>query len=160
MSHADELAFKTMPRPPRRASIRKPTRFQIWAWSPVLSFQVGLTASYLAAIYFGISSVIATAPAFQETAPHWYQFFWAVALVLGGCFGAVGSVSRHKAFERIELAGVSLVSLTCGSYAAVLLFIAYGLGDTTRISGAAGFVTLVVPFLVRTLWLSSQMFRK
>jgi len=149
-----------MPRPPRTKAQNRPTRFQLWAWSQVLQFQVGLTATYVAAIYFGVSALIATAPAFIETAPEGYAFLWAIALIIGAVTGSIGSISRRKLFERLELIGSSLVSLTIGSYASVLLFIAYGLGDTTRISGGAGFVALSIPFIVRTLWLASQALRK
>jgi hypothetical protein len=159
----DMKAFKTMPKPPRvkqHIKHRVPTKFEIWAWSPVLSFQVGLTASYIALIYFGVSAFLAEVPAFRETAPDGWSIYWATALVIGSIFAAFGSISRMKWFQRAELLGATLISLTVGSYAAVTLFIAYVLGDEDRASGGAGFVALAVPTLVRMMWLASQSLRK
>lgn len=160
---SDAQAFKTMPKPPRvpsRATGRQLTRFEVWAWSPVISFQIGLTAGYLAMIYLGVTAFIAHIPAFAITAPDGWTSFWAIALVLGGILGSVGSVSRHKVFETLELIGSLLITLTVGSYAAVLLFLAYVLGETGRAAVGAGFVVLTVPVLVRMLWLASQSLRK
>lgn len=160
MTHDED--FPTVKRPARSLSwrTRDLTRFERWAWSPVLSFQVGLTAGYLAMIYFGISAMLATVPTIQEWSPEGWAFYWAIALVVGGVLGSIGSVHRTKLFERLELAGAGLVSMTVGSYALLLLFLAYGLGDFHRASGGSGFIALVVPVLVRTFWLASQTRRK
>lgn len=149
--------FPTIRRPRRKSTrVRKLTRFELWAWSPVISFQIGLTASYLAMIYFGLSAAIASVPAFTKAAPDGWSLFWAGALVVGGVLGSIGSISRMKVFERLELVGAFLVSLTVGSYALLVLFLAYVLADAGRASGGAGFIALVVPVVVRTLWLASQ----
>lgn len=159
---SDSLAFRTMPKPPRipRRTQRKLSKFEVWAWSPVISFQIGLTAAYLAMIYFGLSAAFAQVPAFRHTAPDGWTIYWAIALVLGGMLAALGSISRVKVFEVLELLGSLLITLTVGSYAAVVLFLAYGYGDVDRASSGAGFVALVVPILVRMLWLASQSLRK
>lgn len=160
---ADIKAFKTMPKPPRvrqRIKRRMPTRFEVWAWSPVISFQVGLTATYVAMIYFGVSAFIAEVPAFRDTAPDGWSIYWATALVIGSIFASFGSISRMKWFERAELFGATLISLTVGSYAAVTLFLAYIVGDADRATSGAGFVVLAIPTLVRMMWLASQSLRK
>lgn len=156
----DRLVFRTMPKPPRVPRRRMPSRFEIWAWSPVLSFQIGLTAGYLAMIYFGVSAFIAEVPTFRETAPDGWSIYWAAALIFGGVFASFGSVSRARWFERLELVGATLITLTVGSYASVMLFLAYVTGDVGRASGGAGFIALTVPVLVRMLWLASQSLRK
>lgn len=125
-----------------------------------MSFQLGLTTKYIAMIYFGLSAAIASVPAFQDAAPKGYAIVWAVALVVGGVLGAFGSVSRAKWFERIELIGATLVTLTVGSYAATLLALAYGEGDAGRAAAGAGFIALTMPSLIRTMWLFSQSLRK
>jgi hypothetical protein len=157
-----DVAFDhTAPRPIKAArSRRRPTKFEIWAWSQVLSFQIGLTGLYIALVYFGIASTIATAPAIQQTSPDGYAYFWAIALAIGAAVAAVGSISRKKKFEIVELIGSGIVSITVGSYAAIVTTIAYVLGDSGRISGSAGFTALAVPLIIRTLWLASQSRRK
>lgn len=160
---SDNLAFDVMSKPPRvpkRGFRRGPSKFEIWAWSPVVSFQVGLTAGYLAMIYFGVSAFIAKIPAFLHTAPDGWSLYWAVALTIGGIFASIGSVSRLKWFEVAELLGSSLITLTVGSYAAVLLFLAYSGHQASQAAAGAGFVVLTVPVLVRMLWLASQSLRK
>jgi len=160
----DNMAFKTMPRPariPKRVQRpRVPSKFEIWAWSPVISFQVGLTMSYLAMIYFGVSAFIAEVPTFRVTAPDGWTIWWASALVIGGVLASIGSVSRFKWFERAELVGSILITLTIGSYASIMLFLAYALGDIDRAAGGAGYIALLMGPLVRMLWLASQSLRK
>jgi len=160
---SDNLAFDVMPKPPRvpkRTIGRGPSKFELWAWSPVISFQVGLTAGYLAMIYFGISAIIAQIPEFRHTAPDGWSIWWAIALVIGGALASVGSVSRWRWFSLAELVGSTLITLTVGSYAAVLLFLAYVGHEVGQAAAGAGFVVLTVPVLVRMLWLASQSLRK
>ena len=159
----DNLAFQTMPKPPRvpkRSIGRGLSKFEIWAWSPVISFQVGLTAGYLAMIYFGVSAWLAQIPAFRHTAPNGWSIWWAIALTFGAILASIGSVSRQRWFEVAELVGSALITLTVGSYAAVLLFLAYAGHIVGQAAAGAGFVVLTVPVLVRMLWLASQSLRK
>lgn len=158
----DNQTFQTMPKPPRipERAVRKLTRFERWAWSPVVSFQIGLTAGYLGMIFFGVSAFIANIPVFEETAPDGWSQYWGAALVTGGILGAIGSIDRHKVFEMVELFGAAATSLSVGTYALSLLFMAYTTGDNDRAAIAAAMVALTLPVLVRTLWLSSQSLRK
>lgn len=143
----------------RRRDPRTPTRFERWAWSPILAFRIGLTVGYLATVYFGVSAFIAGIPAFVITAPEGWTPIWATVLVIGGGVGAIGSVSDHKPWSRIELAGSWALFLTLGSYATVLLFLAYGNGDASRAAVGAGFVALGVQPAIRMVWLMSQLGR-
>jgi len=153
--------FPTAPKPSSRSrQRRRPTRFEVWAWSPIKSFQVGLTTGYIALIFFGISSIIAAPASLGYTSPAGWTGFWSVALVIGAIVASVGSISRLKLFERAETVGATLISLTVGSYALLLLFLAYALGDTTKIATGAGFAALAVPVIVRTMWLYSQLLRR
>lgn len=158
----DNFSFDTMPKPakiqPRPR--RMPSRFELWAWSPVVSFQIGLTASYLGMIYFGVSAYLANPPVFDLTAPDGWATAWSIALMLGGALGAIGSINRKLWFERLELLGSSLGSLTIGSYACILLFLAYAQDDASRAAVGAGMVALMAPILVRAFWLASQTLRK
>lgn len=156
MSH-----FDTMPRPaPMRKHPRNLTRFELWAWSPITAYRIGLTASYLAAIYFGVSAFIAGIPAFELTAPPGWTPIWSALVVLGAALAAIGSVSDMKVFSRLELAGSWTLFLTLAVYATVLLFLAYAHGDAGRAAVGAGFVVVGVPPGVRMLWLMSQLRRK
>lgn len=161
------VEFPTIDRPVRSDSSvsgawrrKRPTRFELWAWSPIMSFRLGLTTGYLAMIYFGVSALFASVPAFELTAPEGWSAWWAVALVLGAGLASVGSVSQIKLFERLELTGSAIITVSVGSYATLLLVIAYVLGDASRATVGAGFVALTAPVLVRTLWLFSQLLRK
>lgn len=161
----EDAAFPTRPRPlvgtrAGSALVRKPSRFEIWAWSHVLSFQVGLTASYVALINFGIAGTIASPPSIDLTTPSWYPGYWAVALIVGAVLAAFGSISRKRVFERIETVGASILTIAVGSYAAILTWVAYGAGDPDKIAGAAGFTALAVPIIIRCMWLFSQFLRK
>lgn len=163
MNNADDAAFKTMPHPPRKRLVGSrlpPTRFELWAWGEVISFQIGLTAGYIGLVYFGIASIAASVPSIQQTSPRGFTLVWAIALVVGAVIAAVGSISRRPTFMHIELLGSGLVSLTVGSYAVIITVVAFLLGDTGRISASAGFTALAIPLIIRTLWLASQALRK
>lgn len=138
---------------------RRYTRFEVWAWSPIISFQVGLTAGYVALVYFGISGLISQPPSFDTTVPEWYVGYWAIALIVGAALSAFGSISRNKWFERLETVGSTLLTLTIGSYALIVLWLAYAVGDSDKVAGGAGFTALTVPILIRCMWLFSQLLR-
>lgn len=154
--------FPTRVRPSHTATpkVRQLSRFEIWSWSPIISFQIGLTAGYIALIYFGVSALISTPPSIDVTTPDWYGGYWALALTIGAIAASFGSVSRSKWFQRIETAASAVLTLTVGSYAAIVLFIAYGLGDPDKIAAGAGFTALAIPIAVRSMWLFSQLLRK
>lgn len=160
----DSAVFKTMPKPPRvpaRKPVRQLTRFELWAWSSIVSFQVGLTAGYLTLIYFGVASLFASPPSITMTTPDWYEWYWAAALTLGAALASFGSVAqKSRLFQRIETIGSSLLSLTVVSYASIMSWLAYAAGEADRIAGSAGFVALATPIVIRTMWLYSQLLRK
>lgn len=164
MTHTDQdnQTFDTMEKPapiPSRM-VRKPTRFEIWAWSPVISFQIGLTAGYIGMIYFGVTTLVTASPTFYQSAPAGWSLFWSLALILGGLIGGLGSVHRSRLFQRMELFGAAIVSLTVGSYAALILGLSHVLDELPSHAMGAGLVALVIPTVVRTLWLASQSLRK
>ena len=150
---------ETAPKPTTRVPESNMSRFALWAWSPIISFQVGLTAGYVALVWFGVSSLIAAPPVFERTTPDGYSWIWAIALLLGAATAAFGSIDRRPFFENLERIGASAVSLTVGSYTAIVTWIAFGEGDASRVAGAAGFTALAVPLIIRTMWLWSQLFR-
>ena len=139
---------------------RTPTRFERWAWSPISAYRLGLTLSYIGIVYFGVSAFIAGVPAFTIAAPEGWTPVWAAILVLGGGSASIGSLAGSKFFERTEAVGAWALFLTLATYAATLLFLAYGGGDNTRVAAGAGFTALAIPVFVRLLWLMSQFGRK
>lgn len=139
---------------------RTPTRFEQWALSPIAAYRLGLTLSYVAVVYFGVSAVIAGVPAFTIAAPEGWTPIWAAVLVLGGATASIGSAASTKRFERIETVGAWALFLTLATYSVTLLVLAYFAGDATRAAVGAGFTALGVQPFVRLLWLMSQLGRK
>lgn len=163
MSNIDK-AFPTRVRKttvkPAMKEPRQLTRFELWAWSPITAFRLGLTATYLATIYFGISALIAGIPAFNLTAPNGWTPIWASLVTLGAMVGAIGSISDRHLFRRLELGGAWTLFVTIGIYAVVLLLLAYGAGDPNRAAVGAVLVVCGVTPAVRMVWLMSQLGRK
>lgn len=139
---------------------RTPTRFERWAWSPISAYRLGLTLSYVATVYFGVSAFIAGVPAFDIAAPQGWTPIWASILVLGGMTASIGSAASTKLFERIETVGAWTLFITLSTYSVTLLVLAYGQGDAGRAAVGAGFAALGVQPFVRLLWLMSQLGRK
>ena len=139
---------------------RRVSRFERWALSPVEAYRVGLTITYIATIYFGISAFIAGVPVFELTAPRGWTPIWALVVILGGIAGTFGTFGDSKLFTRVELGGAWALFIALGTYAGVLLFIAYGTGDVDRAAAGAGFVVLGATPGVRLLWLMAQAHRR
>ena len=167
----DPLLERTLPAERRRRSYpdvprtttRVPGKFETWAWSPIVAFRIGLTLGYASMIYFGISGLIAGVPAFASTAPEQWTPIWASVLILGGVLGAIGSIGDTMRLRMTELAGSWLLFLSAGTYATILLLLAYGVTgtpDVYRATAGSGLVALGVQPFVRMLWLLSQIGRK
>lgn len=136
---------------------RNPTRFEVWAFSPILAFRIGLTAVYIATVYFGVAAFIAGVPAFALTAPPWWVFVWSIGTIIGGFIATFGSLHSSRRFENVEMVGATLLFITLGSYSGVLHFLAYGNGDASRVAVAAGFLALGAFPGIRMIWLMSRL---
>lgn len=159
----DPVLEQSLPRPDRDQQLRmirgerEPSRWWRWAWSQVSAFRVGLTVGYIGFLYYGVAALVAGVPAFRTTAPEPFALGWPVLVIVGAVVGIIGSIRDSKPFERIELAGAWLLFLTLFTYAAVLHFIAYTVGDVDRASIAAlVFFAATIPG-VRMLWLMSRL---
>ena len=153
--------YDTIQRPPKlKRSPRSPSALERWAWSPITAFRIGLTLTYIGALYFGVSAFIAGVPAFLQAAPDGWTPPWAAVLSLSSILAAVGSAADSKPFRLMELIGSWALFICLGVYAIVLLFIAYHDGDATRAAVGAGFVALGIQPGVRMLWLMAQIGRK
>lgn len=160
----DVLLEQTLP---VRGSIKPPTRepasavFRKWAKSQVSAYRLGLVIGYLATIYFGAAAFVAGIPAFTTTGSGNITPYWSSLVCVGGFIAAIGAIKAGGEpvtltvlrFGRIEMVGAILLFLTLGTYAAVLLVIGYGYGDTSRAAIGAGFVALGVHPAVRMIWL-------
>jgi len=163
----DALLGATVPRPQSAKPPTKPRRkpmslaLKDWASSHVAAYRVGLFLSYVSMMYFGTSAFIAGIPTFEFTTPEGWTPIWSASVVLGGFVGALGSLKAGaepltievRLFNRIELTGAILLFLTLGTYAALLLILGYGYGDTGRASVGAGFFALAINPTVRMIWL-------
>lgn len=147
------------PKPLRRGVL--PGFFSAWAKSQVTAYRLGLVLSYVATTGIGAVALVNGIPAFEITTPEWWTLIWSLAVILGGVVAAVGAIHagetpstlQVRTFNRIELAGSIALFLAMTGYAAVLLVLGYGYGDTSRASSGAVFVALGVAPAVRMVWL-------
>lgn len=138
---------------------RRPrTRFEIWAWSPVIILRVALIVTYLIYIYSGIIAVIAGIPVFDLTQPPGYAAVWGSLLAVAALICSVGALDdRWQRWER--WASLVLASLMIG-YTGALNVIAFGTGDLNRMFvGGVACIALVLP-ACRFVYLASQTGKK
>ena len=148
----------TVPPFHRSAVLRPPSKFELWAWSPVHAYRISLTVLYVGSTYFGVSAAVAGIPVFLITAPSWWLPWWAGGLILGSIVASFGSIKDTPKFLITELTGALLLFLTIGSYALVLLFTAYIGGDPNRAAVGSGLLVLGALPGMRLLWLISKVF--
>lgn len=168
----DPLLEDSLRRPRFSRARRPPSRVEVWAKSPIVAYRMGLTGTYALTIYFGISGLIAGIPAFDLTAPDGYVSVWAALVIVGAIVATIGSIhseaplnpdgptSLQKVFRNIELTGAWLLAITIGSYAAVLLVLAYSGGDADLAAAGAGFIVLGSTPFWRMVWLMAQLGRR
>lgn len=142
----------------KRRPTRTPTRFEVWAWSPIVVLRVALVTTYLLYVYFGIISFIAGIPAFTLTAPQGYTSVWATLLVVASVISAVGAIEDR--WNRVERwASLALSSLMLG-YVGTINVIAWisGLVDRQAVAAAVA-IGFVLP-VCRFVYLASQAGKK
>lgn len=136
---------------PRR---RKPTRFEQWAWGPVVVLRISLVGTYLLYVYFAAISFVAGVPAFNLTTFPGYTSVWAFIMGTGAVVAAIGSISDR--WEPVEMWGALAVTAMMLGYVGTLHAIGFGSGDINRQAVAAALtITLVLPG-VRFGWLAAQ----
>jgi hypothetical protein len=133
---------------------RRPSRFQIWAFTDTGAYRLERVMGYGFAIYFGISAFIAGIPTFDLTAPDGWTPIWSAVLIISGPIGLVGTWQNTPKFWKIELAGAFPMAGSLTVYAAAMLFLAYGPeGSEGRIAAGAGFSWLAAPAIIHCLLL-------
>jgi len=140
----------------RERAERTRSRFELWAWTELPAYRLGLLLGYAGAVYFGISCFIAGVPAFDITAPEGWTPIWSSIITLAGPVGIIGIVKDTPRFHRIEIWASSAISLTLGTYAFSILVLAYGHGDVNRAAAGSGFVWLGGYTVIRTFLLVAK----
>jgi len=179
----DALLNETLPRPHLTGHARAPRRvvralsarkvghrpkWRVWLTTQIAAYRLGLVLGYLALIWFAATAIIAGIPVFRITAPESWTPLWAGALAVGGFIAAIGSLRAGedralritRVFNNIELIGAILVTITLMAYAGSLLWVAFVEGSISRQSVGSGFTALLVPNLVRMVYLLVQLGKK
>lgn len=140
------------------SSPRRRTMFETWAWSPITAYRIGLTLSYFAVGYVGVSAAVAGIPVFDLTAPSGWNVLWGVVVTGAAALAAIGSITDR--LRWLETIGASLTFAMLVSYASALLVVAYGAGDANRAAVGAVVLALGLQPGMRLLWLLSQLGRR
>lgn len=138
-----------------RLRARERSKFEVWVWTELPAYRLGLLLGYSFAVYFGISALIAGVPAFTLTAPDGWTFIWACLLVIGGPIGLIGILQDTSKFRKTELLAAVIISWALSIYAVTVLFIAYMTGDLTRVAAGAALAWLASGPTIRMFWLVS-----
>lgn len=150
----------SVPRVPRL------TLFMRWAFSQTAGFRVGLFIGYLLTLAYGVSAIVAGVPAFLLTGSRDYSVVWSLLITASAAVCTVVSafpetpVDRTPWAERIESVSVGLLFTGWAIYATIILYIAYGLGDATRISAGYAFIVIAGVMGSRAMWLAATAWRK
>lgn len=150
------MTFDTIPRPPRQARrpIRKPTKFETWAWSPIIVLRVALVMTYLLYVYAAAIAFIAGIPIFSLLAPEGYTSIWAALLGPSALLSAVGALSDR--WHRTEKWAAMVLTCLLLGYTGSLNIVAYASSDISRqFVGAIALIALVLPG-TRFVYLASQ----
>jgi hypothetical protein len=144
--------------PRARAQRRQRTRFEVWAWSPVIILRIALIATYLVYIYAGVIAVIAGIPVFDLTQPPGYATIWGALLAVSAVVCGVGALDdRWQPWER--WASLVMASLMV-AYTGALNGLAFFSLDLSRMFvGAISFIALILP-ACRFVYLASQTGKK
>lgn len=137
---------------------RSQSKFETWAWSPVIVLRVALVATYLMYVYAAIIAFIAGIPVFSLTAPVGYTSIWAVLLGVSAVLSAIGSVADH--WDRVERwASLGLSSMML-AYVGGLNIVGYISGDLARqFVGAIAIIAFILP-ATRFVYLAAQSGKK
>lgn len=141
-----------MTNPLRRT--RRPTRFETWAWGPVIVLRWALLATYLLHVYLAAMAFVAGVPAFSLTTAPGYTSIWAFVMGTGAVVAAVGSLTDR--WEKVEKWGALAVFATMLGYVGTIHILAYASGDIKRQAVAAALSIVLVLPAVRFVYLAAQ----
>lgn len=139
---------------PARRARRSRSKFETWAWSPVIVLRVALVSTYLLYVYAAVIAFVAGIPLFSLTAPVGYTSIWAVLLGVSALLSAIGSVADH--WERLERWASLALSSMMLAYVGGINIVGYVSGDLTRqFVGAIAMIAFVLP-VTRFVYLAAQ----
>lgn len=136
-----------------------------WALSRTAGFRVGLFVGYVVTTYYGVSAIVAGVPSLMAAGSADYSAVWSVIVTAAAAVCSVVSVretpeGRTPVFERIEFFGALLLFIALSIYSLILLYIAYGGGDSTRVTTGAGFLVIAATNGARAMWLAATVWRR
>lgn len=130
------------------------SRFEVWAWSPVIVLRVSLVATYLLYVYGAVIAFIAGIPIFSLLAPEGYTSIWAALSLPAALVAAIGSISDR--WEKVEKwAALALTALQSG-YVLGVNSVGFALGDLGRQYVGVIAVIALIPPAVRFVYLAAQ----
>lgn len=133
---------------------RQPTRFEVWAWSPVIVLRIALVAVYIGYVYVSVIAFIAGVPVFRLTAPEGYTSVWAVFLGASAVVAAVGSITDR--WQRVEKWSALVLAALMSAYVAGINAIGFAGGDLDRqVVGGVAFIAWILP-AIRFAYLAAQ----
>lgn len=137
-----------------RVARRQRSRFEIWAWSPVIGLRVALVITYLLYVYASVIAFRAGIPVFSLTTWEGYTPAWAVILGTSAVLSAIGAITDD--WQRLEKwASLVLTSMLIG-YAGGLNLLGFFEGDLRRqFVGAIALIAMVLP-ATRFVYLAAQ----
>lgn len=137
-----------------RAVRRRRSRFEIWAWPPVIVLRVALVITYLLYVYASVIAFIAGIPVFSLVTWEGYTPAWAVILGTSAVLSAIGAITDD--WQRLEKwASLVLTSMLIG-YVGGLNLLGFVEGDWKRqFVGAIALIAMVLP-ATRFVYLAAQ----
>lgn len=137
-----------------RQARRERTRFEIWAWSPVIVLRVALVATYVVYAYASIIAFVAGVPIFDLTTPHGWTPVWATIMGVSAAVSAVGSTSER--WEKLEMWASGVLASMMLAYVLGLNIVGWASGDVTRqFVGAVAIIAFILP-VTRFVYLAAQ----
>ena len=155
----DPILEDTKPRPTIadiRAAGRRDSRVLGWFRGEIRAYRFGLTLGYFLVVMYGMSAFIAGVKTFTLYAIEGYTPVWAVALMVGGRAGLIGSLDNRKAFQITELVGTIFQVIPLAIYTASLAWVAISLNDNDRVQVAVGFLLILSYPTVRWIFLANK----
>lgn len=139
-------------------SARSRSRFETWAWSPVIVLRVALVVTYLLHIGLATMAFIAGVPIFRLTAPEGYSDPWALFLGIGALAAAVGALDDR--WRTLECWAALAVTAFAAGYVVPLYIVAFAAGDLNRQTVAIAVTFMLILPLSRFAWLAAQTGRR
>lgn len=146
-----------MPRPARREA-RRISKFETWAWSPIIVLRIALTTIYGVIFYAGIVAIVAGIPLFSLTAPVGYSAPWGAVLAVSALIASIAS--GHDSWQKVEKWAGGVMTVMLSGYVVGINIVGFVSQDPTRqFGGAIAIAAFVLP-VTRVIYLAAQTGKK